>query len=112
MKLPLTVIIPARNEEENIGRCLGSLEEVQRVVVVDSGSGDRTAEIARERGAEVLQFEYGGGYPKKRQWALDTLDISTPWVLLLDADEAVPEDLWKEIRWVTLHEGTKMDAFL
>jgi hypothetical protein len=45
----------------------------------------------------VIQFAYRGGYPKKRQWALTTLGISTPWVLLLDADEVVPEALWKEI---------------
>jgi hypothetical protein len=45
----------------------------------------------------VRQFSYGGGYPKKRQWALDACEITTPWVLLLDADEVAPPALWDEI---------------
>lgn len=95
--LPLTVLIAAKNEERNIGRCLASLSPAERVVLIDSHSTDQTATMAAEQGAEVIQFEHGGGYPKKRQWALDTLTIATPWILLLDADEAVPSELWKEI---------------
>ena len=95
--VPVTVLVAAKNEEANIGRCLGALSPAERVVVLDSGSADRTADIAREAGAEVVQFAYRGGYPKKRQWALDTLDIHTDWVLLLDADEVVPPRLWDEI---------------
>ena len=95
--LPLTVLIAAKDEERNIGRCLASLSPAERIVVIDSHSKDRTAIIAAEQGAEVVQFEYSGGYPKKRQWALDTLTITTPWILLLDADEAVPPELWQEI---------------
>jgi glycosyltransferase involved in cell wall biosynthesis len=68
-----------------------------RVVVLDSRSHDRTAEIALAAGAEIVQFDYRGGHPKKRQWALDTLDITTEWVLFLDADEVAPPDLWEEI---------------
>jgi glycosyltransferase involved in cell wall biosynthesis len=93
-KLPVTVLIATKNEELNIRKCLAAVEPATRVVVVDSNSSDRTAGIAREMQAEVIQFAYRGGYPKKRQWALTTLDISTPWVLLLDADEVVPEALW------------------
>ena len=96
-KLPVTVLIAAKNEGINIGRCLAALGRASRVVVVDSRSTDRTAAVASGAGAEVVQFEYHGGYPKKRQWALDTLAISTPWTLLLDADEVVPEPLWLEI---------------
>ena len=88
--LPLTVLIAAKDEERNIGRCLASLSPAERVIVVDSQSGDQTARIAEECGAEIVQFDYSGGYPKKRQWALNTLTITTPWILLLDADEAVP----------------------
>jgi len=47
--------------------------------------------------ATVVQFRFAGGYPKKRQWALDVLTIETPWVLLLDADEVVPDALRDEI---------------
>ncbi len=96
-KFPITVLIAARNEEANIGRCLAALSPAQRVIVIDSNSQDETGRISRELGAEIVQFQYHGGYPKKRQWALDTLDIATPWILLIDADEVVLEILWDEI---------------
>ncbi len=95
--LPITVLLAARNEAKNLPRCLAALKPAARVVLLDSHSTDDTAQSAREHGAEVVQFNYTGGYPKKRQWALDTLEIRTPWVLLLDADEVVPEQLWQEI---------------
>lgn len=99
MTLPsLTVLIAAKNEAVNIAKCLASVvRRAGRVVVVDSHSTDGTAATAASSGAEVVQFTYPGGYPKKRQWALDTLDLTTEWVLLLDADEVVPEQLWNEI---------------
>ena len=97
-KLPITVLIAAKNEERNLGRCLSTLSPAERIVVIDSHSQDATASLAQENGAEVVQFNYSGGYPKKRQWALTTLDIATPWIFLLDADEAVPAALWEEIK--------------
>jgi len=96
-KLPITVLLAVKNEAVNIARCLNALDPVERVVVLDSQSEDETGSIAERLGAELVQFEYKGGYPKKRQWALETIDISTPWVLLLDADEIVPTALWDEI---------------
>ncbi len=97
-KLPVTVIIPVRNEAKNLPRCLRSLGEVGEVIVVDSHSTDATVEIAREFGAQVVQFHYQGGWPKKRQWAMDTLPLAHDWVLLLDADEVLTPDLTAEIR--------------
>ncbi|WP_103019787.1 glycosyltransferase family 2 protein [Salinibacter altiplanensis] len=111
MTLPVTVLIAAKNEEVNLPRCLEALGPAERVVVVDSQSMDATPQVARERGAEVAQFDYDGGYPKKRQWALDTLDIDTDWVFLLDADEVVPEALWDEIRGTLSRENAE-DAYL
>ncbi len=94
----LTLLIAARNEAANIRKCLASVVgRAERVVVLDSHSTDATAQLAAEAGAEVVQFTHAGGYPKKRQWALDTLDITTEWVLFLDADEEVPAGLWDEI---------------
>lgn len=95
--LSITAIVAVKNEAKNIERCLKALAPVQRVVVVDSNSTDNTVALAKERGAEVLQFTYTGGYPKKRQWALDSLAISTEWVFLLDADEVATPELWDEI---------------
>ncbi|APZ95467.1 glycosyltransferase family 2 protein [Fuerstiella marisgermanici] len=99
--LPITVIIAAKNEESNIAKCVAALPEFERIVVLDSGSTDATASIAANYGTEVLEFDYKGGYPKKRQWALDSLDIQTPWTLLLDADEVVTESFLDELRAVT-----------
>ncbi len=96
--LPVSVIIPARNEARNLPRCLESLRDFGEVYVADSQSTDETPEIARQYGAKLVQFYYHGGWPKKRQWALDTLPLSYDWVLLLDADEAVTRELAEEIR--------------
>ena len=95
--LPVSVIIPVRNEAHNLRRCLESLGGAGETFVIDSQSSDGTAEIARSFGAEVVQFQYSGGWPKKRQWALDTLPLRYEWVLLLDADEALPPELVSEI---------------
>ena len=95
--LPLTVIIPARNEAHNLPRCLESLKSVGEVYVVDSQSTDDTGAIARSYGAKVVQFQYAGGWPKKRQWAMDTLPLAFDWILLLDADEVLTPELAAEI---------------
>lgn len=97
-QVSLTVLIAVKNEAVNIKKCLASvLTRASRVVVIDSGSHDGTAEVAATLGAEVVQFRYTGGYPKKRQWALDNIPITTEWVFFLDADEEVPPTLWDEI---------------
>ncbi len=97
-KVPLTVVIPALNEEANLEDAVASVAFAKRVVVVDSGSVDRTVDIAMSAGAEVLHFSYGGQGPKKKSWALATIDFETEWVFLLDADERVPPELQTEIR--------------
>jgi glycosyltransferase involved in cell wall biosynthesis len=95
--LDVTVLIAARNEQENMPKCLAALAPAARVIVLDSHSHDQTATLAAAAGAEVIQFDYRGGYPKKRQWALDNLNLRTEWALLIDADEVVPPALWQEI---------------
>jgi glycosyltransferase involved in cell wall biosynthesis len=96
--LPVTVIVAARNEARNLTRCLESLRDVGEVYVVDSQSTDRTEEIARSFSAHVVQFFYQGGWPKKRQWAMDSLPLAYDWTLLLDADEALTPELADEIQ--------------
>jgi glycosyltransferase involved in cell wall biosynthesis len=96
--LPVSVIVPVRNEAHNLARCLESLREAGEVYVIDSNSSDATVEVARSFGAKVVQFHYQGGWPKKRQWAIDTLPLAFGWVLLVDADEALTPELAEEIR--------------
>lgn len=95
--LPVSVVIPVRNEAHNLARCLEGLRDVAEVYVVDSQSTDETVEIARSYGATVVQFHYQGGWPKKRQWAMDSLPFACDWVLLLDADEVLTPALRREI---------------
>lgn len=97
--LPLTVIVPVRNEARNLPRCLQSLAGAGEVYVIDSQSTDDTVAIAQSNGAKVVQFHYAGGWPKKRQWAMDTLPLAYDWILLLDADEVLTPELTAEIRY-------------
>jgi glycosyltransferase involved in cell wall biosynthesis len=97
-KLPVSVMVAARNEERNLPRCLEALRDVGEVYVIDSQSTDATPEIARSFGAKVVQFHYQGGWPKKRQWAMETLPLAFDWILLVDADEALTPELAEEIR--------------
>lgn len=95
--LSLTAIILTFNEEIHIERAIASVAAlVERVVIVDSFSTDRTVEIARGLGAEVVQRPFIN-QGEQFQWALDTLEIASDWVLRLDADEYLEPDLADEI---------------
>jgi hypothetical protein len=107
--LPVTVIVPARNEARNLPRCLASLRGAGEVYVVDSQSTDATVEIAQSHGAHVVQFHYQGGWPKKRQWAMESLPLTYDWVLLVDADEALTPQLEQEIRCAI--ENPRFDGY-
>lgn len=96
--LPITFIVAARNEAHNLPRCLQSLRSAGEVYVVDSQSTDATVQIAESYGAHVVQFHYRGGWPKKRQWAMDSLPLTYDWIFLIDADEALSPELATEIR--------------
>jgi glycosyltransferase involved in cell wall biosynthesis len=103
--LPVSVIVPVRNEARNLPRCLESLAGVGEIYVIDSQSTDETVAIAQSRGAKVVQFHYVGGWPKKRQWAMDTLPLRYDWILLLDADEVLTPELVEEIRRAVQNPG-------
>src|SRR5438128_3078120 len=96
--LPVSVIIPVRNEAHNLPRCLEALRGIDDIYVIDSQSTDESIEVARAHGVKAVQFHYQGGWPKKRQWAMETLPLRYDWVLLLDADEILTPELAEEIR--------------
>lgn len=97
-KVDITVIIPSKNEEKNIAACLMPLQNwASKIIIVDSNSNDKTIDIAKNYGAEIILFNYKGGWPKKRQYILDTYKFSTSWILLLDSDEILTTETKKEI---------------
>jgi glycosyltransferase involved in cell wall biosynthesis len=91
MKIPISVVVPVKNEEKNLARCLGRLDRFFEVVVLDSDSTDKTADIALRYGVTLLNFSWNGQYPKKRNWYLLNHKPACRWVLFLDADELVDE---------------------
>lgn len=103
--IPVTVVIPTRNEARHLARCLEAIRLFTEVYVVDSQSTDSTVEVARSFGAKVVQFHYHKGWPKKRQWALDSLQFENDWVLLLDADEVLTPDLAGEVKQAIRNPG-------
>ncbi len=110
MKLPVSVIIPVRNEERNIAACIESVAWAGEIWVVDSHSTDQTIEIAYRYTDRVVQFDYSGGYPRKKNWALETLPFANEWILILDADERVTPELEAEIR-KALTESESVDGY-
>lgn len=94
----LTVLILAQNEEKNIVRSIRSVKKIaKRILVVDSGSTDRTIELAKQNGAEVVQHSPFVSYATQFNWGLDHTNIDTNWILRLDADEQVTPELAREI---------------
>jgi hypothetical protein len=95
MSETITACVIAQDEEERLPDCLAGLEFCDQVVVVDSGSRDRTREIAAAAGAKVVENPWPG-FAAQRNVALD--HASGDWVLEIDADERVSEELARELR--------------
>lgn len=93
-RCPVSVVITTYNEERNIAACLRSVAWADEILLVDSFSKDATVELARAFPITILQREYYGSAAQKN-WALDR--VQNDWVLILDADERVPEELAREI---------------
>ena len=97
MALDLTAIVLTYNEEIDLPACLDSLSRLEcRVVVVDSGSDDRTVDIARQSGAEVFHHEFES-QARQLNWALDNVPMDAEWLLRLDADERITPELAEEL---------------
>jgi glycosyltransferase involved in cell wall biosynthesis len=106
VKISATII--TYNEERNIARAIESLRCCDEIVVVDSGSSDRTVELATKLGARIVESPWPG-YAKQKNVAADR--ASHDWILSLDADEALSEGLEAEI-WQIKKNGPKYDAYI
>jgi len=97
-KVAVSFLIPVKNEERNLDRCLAAISWADEIVVVDSASTDRTGEIAAVHGAKVVQFAFNGTWPKKKNWSLRNVPFAHEWVFILDADEVLPPEAEAEVR--------------
>lgn len=106
----LTVIILTKNEEKHIARCIESVSSfASNCLVVDSGSTDRTEEIAREKGAIVLRNTWVN-YATQLNWGIDHVPAGTDWIMRLDADEVVSDCLATQIREGLANLGAEIDG--
>lgn len=113
MILDLTIAIPVKNEEKNLPGCLEAIgnDFAKRIVILDSGSTDLTLEIARKYDVEIVNFQWDGKFPKKRNWYLRNYTPETKWILFLDADEYITNEFKREVR-ETLVTSNKVGFWL
>jgi glycosyltransferase involved in cell wall biosynthesis len=110
-KVPVSFLIPIKNEAANLPRCLAAVAWADQVFVVDSGSTDGSVEMAEAAGAEVVQFKFNGTWPKKKNWALENLPFRHAWVFILDADEVLPEGTEAEVRAIVTDGAHKAAGY-
>ena len=110
-RAPISVLIPVKNEAANLAACLASVAFCDEIVVVDSGSTDATRTIAEAAGARLVDFQWNGEFPKKKNWALAHVAWKHDWVFIIDADERATPELAREMiaiatgRSATTHVG-------
>jgi len=104
-RVPVSVIVPIKNEATNLARCLSSVGWADEIFVVDSQSTDSSINIAQEHGAQVVQFHFSGTWPKKKNWALQNIPFRNEWVFILDADEVLPPEAREEFARVIAGAG-------
>jgi glycosyltransferase involved in cell wall biosynthesis len=107
-KVPLSVAIITRNEEENLRACLESVSFAGQIIIVDSGSTDKTLKIAAEFGCEIYSEEWRGFGPQK-QSAVEKCRLS--WILVLDADERIPPQTAEIIKKIVTDPQTPEAGF-
>jgi len=104
-RVPVSVVVPIKNEAANLPRCLGSVRWASEILVVDSQSTDGSIQIAEKHGAKVVQFHFNGTWPKKKNWALENLSFRNEWVFILDADEVLPPEAAEEFTRAIANAG-------
>lgn len=93
----LTIIILTKNEEKNLDKCINSLGNIaKRIVIIDSFSSDKTVDLAKKLGAEVYEHQFEN-HAAQFNWALDNISLDTEWVMKVDADEEFTPELREEI---------------
>ena len=110
-KVPVSILVPIKNEADNLPRCLGALLWADEIFVVDSQSSDDSVEIAENLGAKVVQFQFNGAWPKKKNWSLENLPFRNEWVFIIDADEVLLAETEMEVRQITTDSMEDADGY-
>ncbi len=110
-KVPVSILIPIRNEAANLPRCLAAVAWADEIFVVDSQSTDASVAIATAAGAKVVQFHFNGVWPKKKNWALENLPFTHEWVFILDADEVLPPGTEMEFAALIARGGDSLAGY-
>ena len=110
-KVPVSIIIPIKNEAANLPRCLAAVSWADEIFVVDSQSTDGSIAIAEQAGAKVVQFKFNGVWPKKKNWALDNLPFRNEWVFILDADEVLLPGTGEEFAQIVASNGNGHEGY-
>ncbi len=111
MKVPVSILIPIKNEAANLPRTLRSVFWADEIIVIDSQSSDASGRIAEAHGAQVVQFHFNGHWPKKKNWALENVAFRHDWVFILDADEVMPPSAEQEFREIVSDSNHPLDGY-
>src|SRR5687767_12381044 len=95
----ISVVIITKNEEKNIEECLSSVSWCDEIIVIDDNSDDKTAEIAKNKGAKVITHALNNDFSAQRNFGLSV--AKGDYVLFVDADERISPALWYEIMAIT-----------
>lgn len=109
--VPVSFLIPIKNEAANLPRCLQAISWADEIYVVDSNSVDGSQKIAEDHGAKVAQFAFNGRWPKKKNWALENLPFKHEWVFILDADEVLPPETAAEVDRIVRDANSKTAGY-
>jgi len=110
-RVPISIIVPIKNEAGNLPRALASVAWADEIFVVDSQSTDGSQAIAEAHGATVVQFQFNGTWPKKKNWALENLPFKHEWIFILDADEVLPKEAEAEFRSIVSNSGKALEGY-
>ncbi|MCB1059658.1 MAG: glycosyltransferase family 2 protein [Calditrichaeota bacterium] len=106
-KLPISLVVITMNEEENLRRCLAAASFCSEFVVVDSGSTDGTLDVAEQFGARIFHRKWNG-YGEQKNFGCE--QVTHPWILCIDADEVVTDELAESIR-MAFASDPQVDGF-